>query len=122
MPAGQGDMIPLVPGHEASLNTPEALSQPTTPAMPQAPTMQAPAPLPPVQPPAPAVPVNQTSAHPTAPAVADDLDLIEKEWVEKAKAIVAQTRTDPHAQNQELNQFKADYMSKRYNKQIKIEP
>ena len=52
--------------------------------------------------------------------MADDLDLIEKEWVNKAKAIVMQTRSDPHNQNKEMNKFKADYMKKRYNKDIKL--
>lgn len=54
------------------------------------------------------------------PAVADDIDLIEKEWVDKAKAIVNSTRNDPHSQNDEMNRFKADYMKKRYNKDIKL--
>lgn len=55
------------------------------------------------------------------PAIADDADLIEKEWVEKAKEIVGHTRSDPHAQNKELNKMKADYMKKRYNKDIKLQ-
>lgn len=54
------------------------------------------------------------------PAVADDIDLIEKEWVEKAKEIVSKTRTDPFAQNQEMNKVKAEYLKKRYNKDVKI--
>jgi len=72
-------------------------------------------------PPSPAVSGQPQPLHPSAPQVADDLDLIEKAWVEKAKDIVAQTRTDPFAQNKEMNVFKADYMKKRYNKDIKIE-
>lgn len=56
----------------------------------------------------------------STPPVADDLDLIEKEWVEKAKDIVHKTRSDPHTQNKEMNRFKADYMKKRYNKDIKL--
>jgi len=55
-----------------------------------------------------------------APAVADDLDLIEKEWVDKAKEIVARTNNDPYSQNKEINHFKADYMKKRYGKDIKV--
>ena len=52
--------------------------------------------------------------------IADDGDLIEKEWVNKAKAIVERTREDPHKQNEELTVFKADYMQKRYNKTVKL--
>lgn len=54
------------------------------------------------------------------PTVANDSDLIEKEWVNKAKFIVESTRIDPHRQNKELNKFKADYIRKRYNKQLKV--
>lgn len=61
------------------------------------------------------------SLHPAAPAVADDLDLIEKEWVEKAKGIVEQTKNDPYKQNKEMNLFKADYMKKRYNRDVKVD-
>jgi len=56
-----------------------------------------------------------------SPITADDADLIEKEWVLKAKQIVAATRNDPHMQNKEIGRFKAEYLKKRYNKDIKIE-
>lgn len=52
--------------------------------------------------------------------IADDADLIEKEWVNKAKAIVDNTRNDPHLQNKQINLVKADYIKKRYNKDIKV--
>jgi len=54
------------------------------------------------------------------PATADDADLIEKEWVAKAKQIVERTRHDPHEQSKELTIFKNDYLQKRYNKSIKM--
>lgn len=57
----------------------------------------------------------------SSPATADDIDLIEKEWVEKAKQIVHSTQGDPHAQSQQLSQMKADYIKKRYNRVIKAE-
>jgi hypothetical protein len=60
-----------------------------------------------------------SSAH-QAPAVADDVDLIEKEWVEKAKAIIAQTKADPNQQSKDINRFKADYLKTRYSKDIKV--
>jgi hypothetical protein len=50
----------------------------------------------------------------------DDSDLIEKEWVNKAKQIVEKTRDDPYKQSQELTVVKADYMKKHYNKTIKL--
>lgn len=59
-----------------------------------------------------------TVADDANPMIADDVDLIEKEWVEKAKKIVAQTKDDPYKQNEEINKVKADYIKKRYNKTI----
>jgi hypothetical protein len=53
-------------------------------------------------------------------SIAEDSDLIEKEWVLKAKQIIHGTVNDPYRQNQQLNLLKADYMQKRYNKTIKL--
>ncbi len=52
------------------------------------------------------------------PDEASDSDLIEKEWVIKAKQIVEHTAEDPYLQQQELSKMKADYMKKRYNKDL----
>lgn len=65
-------------------------------------------------------PYAQPAGQVTGPPVAEDADLIEKEWVTKAKEIVARTSHDPHLQNKEMNKFKADYLKKRYNKEVKI--
>mgnify|MGYP000872293878 FL=1 len=64
------------------------------------------------------------AAHPVGSAsvnlAADPTnDLIEKEWVSKAKQIVEQTRDDPYRQSEGLTAVKVDYMKKRYNKTIK---
>jgi len=77
-----------------------------------------------------AVPLQTTDASTTSdpagsgtsgmPMIADDTDLIEKEWVDKAKQIVAQTSHDPYLQNKEINKVKADYLKKRYNKDLKL--
>lgn len=64
---------------------------------------------------APVAPVTGT------PMQAEDVDLIEKEWVEKAKEIVERTQGDPYTQSKQLNQVKADYIRKRYNRDIKID-
>lgn len=69
---------------------------------------------------APQPPTNQASdASTTTPQIADDSDLIEKEWVIKAKQIVEQTKNDPYLRNQEINKIKADYIKKRYNKDVR---
>jgi hypothetical protein len=75
---------------------------------------------------APAAPVGGSQGAVSAttqsvtPTTADDGDLIEKEWVNKAKAIVERTRDDPYRQSEELTVVKADYMKQRYNKTIKL--
>lgn len=50
------------------------------------------------------------------PEEAADVDLIEKEWVDKAKQIVEHTLDDPYSQQEALSQMKAEYLKKRYNK------
>jgi hypothetical protein len=118
--SSSANMIPLVPTNEAYPSAPETAPSPggSMPSLSQQPQPVSSA-MPPVfqQSAVPAHPVTSI----TPPAVAEDLDLIEKEWVDKAKAIVAQTRNDPYTQNKEMNRFKADYMQKRYGKEIKLD-
>lgn len=57
----------------------------------------------------------------TVSPLSDDSDKVEKEWVDKARRIVAQTRGDPYRQSEELTAVKADYMRQRYNKIIKVD-
>jgi Txe/YoeB family toxin of Txe-Axe toxin-antitoxin module len=54
------------------------------------------------------------------PHVAADEDLIEKEWVEKAKRVISETKNDPYAQEQAVSRLQADYLNKRYGKVIKL--
>lgn len=70
--------------------------------------------------------VNQTASNDATsttniavPLTADDKDLIEKDWIDKAKQIVERTKDDPSQQSKEIGVFKADYLQKRYNKTIK---
>jgi len=69
-----------------------------------------------------AVPVQDaTTAHPVADSSAQDSDRIEPAWVNKAKEIIAQTHDDPYLQKDQMSKVKADYIMKRFNKQIKTE-
>jgi hypothetical protein len=52
------------------------------------------------------------------PVVANDDDLIEKEWVDKAKKIILQTKDDPYRREQEVGKLQADYLRKRYGKEL----
>lgn len=52
------------------------------------------------------------------PQVAADEDLIEKEWVDKAKKIIAETKDDPHAREMQVGKLQTDYLKKRYGKEL----
>lgn len=52
------------------------------------------------------------------PVAAADEDLIEKEWVDKAKQIISSTRQDPYKQEREVGRLQADYLKKRYGKEL----
>jgi Txe/YoeB family toxin of Txe-Axe toxin-antitoxin module len=52
------------------------------------------------------------------PIVANDDDLIEKEWVDKAKKILAETREDPYKREQEISKLQIEYIRRRYGRQI----
>ena len=74
----------------------------------------------------PALPQTEDTAAPvsspkTSKLPAADSDLIEKQWVQKAKEIVAETKSDPYKQKSEMSKIKADYIGKRYNKAIKTD-
>jgi len=56
------------------------------------------------------------TSNTSSPAVADDVDVIEKVWVEKAKSIVKQTKDDPYAQEEQVSNLQEDYQQKRYGK------
>ena len=79
--------------------------------------------LPPIQTvpiPAPITSVDDSSVaqDDDLPVVANDDDLIEKEWVDKAKKIIMQTKDDPYRREQEVSRLQADYLRKRYGREL----
>jgi len=54
----------------------------------------------------------------TVPITANDDDLIEKEWVDKAKKILAETRDDPYRRESEVSKLQIEYIRKRYGREI----
>ncbi len=67
------------------------------------------------------VPTTLSAADDTGlPLVANDHDLIEKEWVIKAKDIVNRTKNDPHARSGQMSKVKVGYVKKRFDKDIKL--
>lgn len=55
----------------------------------------------------------------TPPAA--DGDKIEREWVDKAKNVIAQTKDDPYSQKNEMSRVKAAYIAKRFNKKLIVD-
>jgi len=105
--------------HGAGERNPEILTPNPVASAPSSPPVAAGSiPIPAVPTPAGHQASNSPGQTAATPAIADDTDLIEKEWVEKAKEIVNSTKSDPYKQNRELNQMKADYIKKRYSKEL----
>lgn len=61
---------------------------------------------------------TQGTVSDDTPIVANDDDLIEKEWVDKAKKILADTRDDPYKREKEISQLQIEYIRRRYGRQI----
>ena len=83
------------------------------------PSQAAPLTLPPVVVPTQALPTEPPATAAATPTSADDVEIIEKEWVDKARKIVAQTRDDPHRQEQAVEELQRAYLKTRYNKDLK---
>lgn len=56
----------------------------------------------------------------TNPIIASDDDLIEKEWVDKAKKIVAETQNDPYLREKEVSKLQVDYIKKRFGRELGV--
>ena len=67
--------------------------------------------------PPPAVPIVALPID-DSPIVAGDEDVIEKEWVDKAKKIIFETKDDPFGRTTRVNELQRDYLKKRYNKEL----
>ena len=115
---------------EQSTKTPAEQGQPAPEAAPgkQAlpAALQLPAVLPDVPVAAPVLPAQDDAGTPvaspkTSKLPAADKNLIEKQWVQKAKEIVADTKSDPYKQKSEIAVAKADYIQKRFKKTVKTD-
>ena len=52
------------------------------------------------------------------PLAAGDDDLIEKEWVDRAKKIIAETKDDPYRREKEISKLQVEYIRRRYGREI----
>lgn len=105
--------------------TPEREQQPGGPERgveqgPQVPAATPPIPvaLPQVPVPNPQPQVDDSTIITDVPDVAADEDRIEREWVDKAKKIIADTHGDPYKREQAIGQLQREYLLKRYGKEI----
>ena len=107
---------PILPPRGDAHDSDMSHASPAGPAAPQPGVLPAP------QLPAPVVQAEpQISAAPQAhlaPAAEDDV--IEKEWVDRAKKIISQTRDNPYEQEKAVSKLQADYIQKRYGKEVKL--
>lgn len=83
----------------------------------QAPQLPA---MPPSTTTAPKKALGSTAVLADSPLLAKDDDLIEQEWVNKAKKIVISTKDDPFMKEREVSKLQADYLQKRYGKELKL--
>ncbi len=104
--------------HEKSGESSHEKEQNVQPGDKQAPPPPINIPLPPptVSVPAPQAPSDDS----TGPTLAADDDVIEKEWVDKAKKIIADTQNDPYKREKEIGKLQADYLKKRYGKELGV--
>lgn len=58
------------------------------------------------------------SGNDDIPDIANDDDLIEKEWVDKAKKIIAETKDDPYKREIEISKLQIEYIRRRYGREI----
>lgn len=68
-----------------------------------------------------AAPPQDLAAASPGNSHAQNPDHIEREWVDKVKGVVASTRDDPYLQKDQMSKVKAEYIKKRFNKQIKTD-
>lgn len=65
-------------------------------------------------------PASASTDEDDMPPVAEEVDVIEKEWVDKAKKVVSETRSDPYAQEKNVSKVRAHYIKRRYGKEVQL--
>lgn len=61
---------------------------------------------------------NAVNEDTSVPVSANDDDLIEKEWVDQAKRIIAETKDDPYKREREVSKLQIEYIRRRYGREI----
>lgn len=117
-PVQTGEFRPMAPGEQLATNPEVGTERPPEIGAVQAEVAQIAMPALPT----PIVSVSDDAAAVGAATddalVAADVDLIEKEWVDKAKKIIASTKDDPYRREQEISKLQIEYVRKRYGRII----
>jgi hypothetical protein len=122
-PAPSGERVPVLPTPESGIETGvDRREQVAESRAIASDASSAAAPIMPI-----ATPVIQpvddsTTAVSVGPMVAADEDVIEKEWVDKAKQIIIETKDDPYQRSTRVSELQRDYLSKRYGKNLGAQP
>lgn len=58
--------------------------------------------------------VDDSAITNASPLTAADDDLIEKEWVDRAKKIIIETKEDPYSREEAVSRLQKEYQQKRY--------
>ena len=106
MPIGQPEA-----GRERGPEAGEVQAEAIQAAIPATPTLP---PVPAVAQPVPVLPQDDDDI----PITANDDDLIEKEWVDKAKQIITETKDDPYARERAISKLQIEYIRRRYGREI----
>lgn len=115
-PSTGGERVPVLPNPETGIETaPERREQTAEASAAAADAASGAVPLP--QPVTPVATPTQVTTDDTPIAASDD-DVIEKEWVDKAKQIILETKDDPHGRTNRVNKLQQDYLKKRYGKEL----
>ena len=85
---------------------------------PPPPAMPAPVAMPMPPQPLPATPAPAADPTVANPIAANDDDVIEKEWVDRAKQVILRTKDNPYARERAIGELQRDYLAKRYGRQV----
>lgn len=61
---------------------------------------------------------EDTTSDDSTPMIAGDDDVMEKEWVDKAKNIVDTTKHDPYLREEKVSKLQVEYQKKRYGRDL----
>ena len=64
--------------------------------------------------------VDEVTTPTNTPMIAGNEDLIEREWVDRAKKIISDTKEDPYARDKEVSKLQVEYIKKRYGRSISL--